>query len=606
MPRLVATALLLLAALLARDAAAQAVCNGQGTGGCLTPHLSPGCSDARCCASVCDLYPPCCIITWDEQCVDIANQACIGLCGAAINGPCSLAHPTPSCADADCCNAVCQLVPSCCQFVWDDICVIIASQNCTLPPPAECGQPGQGSCTETHPTPGCSNGSCCETVCAYRAECCSFAWDSICVTFAEAYCAGCTLPCPEGSVPELEQCGARTNQHCGAGQSPQPIADGSTVCGQLDGSGTSTSWAGDLDGYSLTLTDPDGDGKVRLILGFTSNSPAFVALVPATCPATTASSPFHANSSACVLTEASECVPPGNYVLRVAPGNFPNAGSVTTYSCDLPLRYTLSVATSQDGCEPVCETATGPCFDAHGGVGCQVQACCEAACSVDPVCCEKIWDVECARLAAVGCGLPIPANDDCAAALPVAPGTPINLSTIRATVSQPALPASCDTGGGLGIGPDVWYRYNGERSGTVSVSTCGSPTDMRLAVYSGSCGALTLVACNSSSPVCSPNTGARLQFLAACGTDYYIRVAGEIASRAGSATLSVTASGPICPAFCPSDLNRDGTVSGADLGLLLGNWGLFGQGDLDLDGTIGGSDLGLLLGAWGNCPAPPP
>ena len=75
---------------------------------------------------------------------------------------------------------------------------------------------------------------------------------------------------------------------------------------------------------------------------------------------------------------------------------------------------------------------------------------------------------------------------------------------------------------------------------------------------------------------------------------------------AGSASISLTALGPVCPQFCPADLNRDGIVSGSDLGLLLGNWGLVGVGDLDVDGTIGGSDLGLLLGAWGPCPVPPP
>jgi hypothetical protein len=57
--------------------------------------------------------------------------------------------------------------------------------------------------------------------------------------------------------------------------------------------------------------------------------------------------------------------------------------------------------------------------------------------------------------------------------------------------------------------------------------------------------------------------------------------------------------GPAC-AF--ADLNCDGAVSGADLGLLLGAWGTDGTpagADLNDDGTVSGSDLGLLLGAWG-------
>jgi hypothetical protein len=43
-------------------------------------------------------------------------------------------------------------------------------------------------------------------------------------------------------------------------------------------------------------------------------------------------------------------------------------------------------------------------------------------------------------------------------------------------------------------------------------------------------------------------------------------------------------------------------VLGADLGLLLGNWGFSGTGDLNNDGVVTGADLGLLLGVWGPCP----
>jgi len=47
------------------------------------------------------------------------------------------------------------------------------------------------------------------------------------------------------------------------------------------------------------------------------------------------------------------------------------------------------------------------------------------------------------------------------------------------------------------------------------------------------------------------------------------------------------------------DLDRDGAVNGADLGLLLGAWGLGGvPADFNDDGTVNGADLGLLIGAW--------
>jgi hypothetical protein len=46
------------------------------------------------------------------------------------------------------------------------------------------------------------------------------------------------------------------------------------------------------------------------------------------------------------------------------------------------------------------------------------------------------------------------------------------------------------------------------------------------------------------------------------------------------------------------DLDGNGLVNGADLGLLLGAWGTAGPGDLNGDGIVNGADLGLLLGAW--------
>lgn len=49
----------------------------------------------------------------------------------------------------------------------------------------------------------------------------------------------------------------------------------------------------------------------------------------------------------------------------------------------------------------------------------------------------------------------------------------------------------------------------------------------------------------------------------------------------------------------PGDINGDGTVDGADLGLLLSLWGTTApEADLDGDGTVGGGDLGLLLAHW--------
>ncbi|MFG0256516.1 MAG: hypothetical protein ACF8GE_01285 [Phycisphaerales bacterium JB043] len=75
------------------------------------------------------------------------------------------------------------------------------------------------------------------------------------------------------------------------------------------------------------------------------------------------------------------------------------------------------------------------------------------------------------------------------------------------------------------------------------------------------------------------------------------RADDEAFSDQGSAQIFANVLNP-----CPTDLNDDGMTDGADLGLLLGNWGNSGGSDLNSDGTTDGADLGLLLGAWGACP----
>jgi hypothetical protein len=50
--------------------------------------------------------------------------------------------------------------------------------------------------------------------------------------------------------------------------------------------------------------------------------------------------------------------------------------------------------------------------------------------------------------------------------------------------------------------------------------------------------------------------------------------------------------------FNPYDLNGDGLVNGADLAVLLTNWGGGKQGDLNGDGLIDAADLSILLSNW--------
>ena len=54
---------------------------------------------------------------------------------------------------------------------------------------------------------------------------------------------------------------------------------------------------------------------------------------------------------------------------------------------------------------------------------------------------------------------------------------------------------------------------------------------------------------------------------------------------------------------CPADFNADHSVDGADISMLLSDWGVSGSPrDLTGDGTVSGADVAALLSGWGLCP----
>ena len=102
-------------------------CGDPSTGGCLSSHPEPGCADPVCCASVCELDPACCSIGWDDGCAALAGQLCTQGCGDPESGPCDSSHMTPGCSNAACCTTVCELLPRCCTDGWDEACVEFAA-----------------------------------------------------------------------------------------------------------------------------------------------------------------------------------------------------------------------------------------------------------------------------------------------------------------------------------------------------------------------------------------------------------------------------------------------------------------------------------------------
>jgi hypothetical protein len=166
-----------------------------------------------------------------------------------------------------------------------------------------------------------------------------------------------------------------------------------------------------------------------------------------------------------------------------------------------------------------------------------------------------------------------------------------------------------------------WFNFTPAVTGAYTFSMCGSVGDTKLAIGEicpGTGQTFTTFAYNDDSCACTSgcgtagtaayssalnptNSGIPLTQQLIAGRPYHL-VLGSYSATSSAVSGTLVIDGPPPPQSCLGDLNDDHVVSGADLGLLLGNWGGSGLGDLNNDGIVTGADLGLMLGAWGPCP----
>jgi hypothetical protein len=83
--------------------------------------------------------------------------------------------------------------------------------------------------------------------------------------------------------------------------------------------------------------------------------------------------------------------------------------------------------------------------------------------------------------------------DECVQAAPGAPPIDVWLAAYTATGTTADPKISC---GGLPPAPSVWFKFVAPTNGEVQVGTSGSDYDTVVAVYTGTCDALTEVACS--------------------------------------------------------------------------------------------------------------
>jgi len=136
---------------------------------------------------------------------------------------------------------------------------------------------------------------------------------------------------------------------------------------------------------------------------------------------------------------------------------------------------------------------------------------------------------------------PPPGNNACGAAVVLTNNVAVAGTTVNATVDGTA------TCGAAGSSPDVWYRYTATGTTALQIDTCGSALDTVLTVFTGSCGALTQIACNDdngNAGTCPGGLTSYVTFTPTANTTYYIRVAGY---NGATGTFNVRASGGQAP-----------------------------------------------------------
>lgn len=150
------------------------------------------------------------------------------------------------------------------------------------------------------------------------------------------------------------------------------------------------------------------------------------------------------------------------------------------------------------------------------------------------------------------------------------------------------------------VGPTTYLSGPQNTNGSCSAGTSVSPRlvhDLNVQVVRGSTGA-TVVATAAATAAGGAETLTSILLPAA--DTYAVRVYPSSASD-DVQVYSITVTLNLAPVR-PTDVNGDGIVDGADLGILLGTWGPVACGsiyDFTGDCKVDGADLGILLGDWG-------
>jgi len=143
-------------------------------------------------------------------------------------------------------------------------------------------------------------------------------------------------------------------------------------------------------------------------------------------------------------------------------------------------------------------------------------------------------------------------NDLCSGAIVITSGNYTNVqSTVQATSFGDPVPDCVD-----GFGHGVWYQFTAPVTGRLIVDTFGSDFDTGLAIYTGSCDALTQLQC--SDDVIGVGVTSQVTIPTTAGTTYFI-LAGGYDSDAGNLVLHLNHLTP--PAFAVQPASESVVIS---------------------------------------------
>jgi hypothetical protein len=501
---------------------------------------------------------------------------------------------------------------------------------------ASCGAK-LGACGAVHGGAGCDEPLCCGRVCAIDPACCDAAWDAGCVEAAESLCGLYVYECAAGGP--ANDCPTNATA----------VADGDTIA--FSTSNANSSAPAGCEDYDPPLhadvwyrfTADSGGLLVASTCG-TANFDTKLrgydvgdgSLDPNTLPERLIACNDEGDGCAGYTSTLAFQVDAGMSYL-VAVGGFEGDRGTGTVS--------FSFVPTADGCG---DPSSGSCCEARSLGYCADASCCETVCTIDPACCLEQWDALCANFALEHCSPlcgEVLAAQSCAepGAQPIASNFDESLATrciacqaagisfaniFARTFSRSELGGSYAFGC-LDFGLDNSGHYLEGEIGVWIDPDGGAPSfgeliplqSIAVGLYHGAAQLVTA----SGEPMCvelEPSQTLVVTLSIPPSSTGFATGAGGAASDGETWLLAndcglgdfvslsslgfsdrhwfVRLSGSRgCGEAIPGDLNLDGLVDGADLGILLLAWGTDNAAaDLDRDGLVDGADLGLLLLQW--------